>query len=94
MYIPIRKVAENKTFADFHFGGCSLWVPDENRPRRRQEHLCRFGRLRIDKRTGEVTLVFVLPGDESNFYFARAARKVWQHWVAGGELPNEMCWAT
>lgn len=93
VYIPLIKVSEDARFAEYHFGGRSVYVPDKRRPKRLREHASHFGRLRIDKANGEVVLVSAMPEDENGFCFARAAFKVKSDWEAGS-LPDRTSWSS
>ena len=53
----------------------------------------RSGRLRLDKPSGEVSLITPLDGDDHGGLFARAARKVSLAWAAGA-LPARLSWAS
>ena len=51
------------------------------------------GRLRIDKRTGDVSLLIPAAGDERQAAYFRAAAKVSQHWTEGC-FPERTSWAS
>ncbi len=77
MYILIHRKEDSPGHADYVFG------EDENA----------VGRLRLNKETGEITLVEPAPGDTRLGMFQRAVRKLTLHWQAG-ETPEKTCWAT
>jgi hypothetical protein len=77
IYIAIRKVYEDRTSAEFAFG---LLDGD-------------LGRLRLDKISGNVSLVDSVLGDTGEAIFSRAAFKVRKHWAAG-QIPDRTCWAS
>ena len=52
-----------------------------------------MGRLRLDKTSGEISLLEVAPGDNDQALFTRAAWKIEEHWEEG-QLPEETCWAS
>jgi len=78
VYIPIRKVSEDDESVEYRFGD------DTGR---------RWGRLRVDKRSGKVVVVEPAPGDEKEFLSGRAARRVFLHWEEG-VFPDKTCWAS
>ena len=78
VYIPIRKVREDEAMVEYRF------ADDEEK---------RWGRLSVDKRSGEVTIIEPAPGDESKFLSGCAARRVFLHWKEG-EFPDKTCWAS
>jgi len=78
VYIPIRKVSEDDESVEYRFG-------DDTEQR--------WGRLRLDKRSGRVVVVEPAPGDEKEFLFGRAARRVFLHWEEG-VFPDKTCWAS
>ena len=51
------------------------------------------GRLRIDKATGQVTLIEQLPGDTDGRAYSRAAHKIKTAWRVG-TYPDKTCWAS
>lgn len=77
IYIAIRKVREDAESAEFEFG------PEEPLQ----------GKMRLDKRSGAVTILTPLQGDNEGRASGRAVRKIKQHWEKG-EVPNETCWAS
>jgi hypothetical protein len=77
IYIEIRKVMEQEVFADFV---CSLVDG-------------RKGRIRLDKMTGDISLLEAIPGDTENRLFSRASHKLKKHWSLG-EIPEKTSWAS
>ena len=77
LYVLIRRVELTKDSADYAFG----------------ESETALGRVRIDRHTGEVTLVTPAPDDPNSVLFVRAAFKLRQHWNKG-EVPETTCWAS
>ena len=53
----------------------------------------RSGELRIEKKTGEITLTRKMEGDADGLMFARAFRKVRQAWESG-KFPGKLVWAS
>jgi hypothetical protein len=78
VYIPIRKVREDGDSVVYRFG---------------DDRESRWGMLRLDKRSGEVTIIEPAPGDEHNRLSRPAARKVFLHWQEGS-FPDETCRAS
>ena len=76
-YVMIVRLELTEASADYGFGSNETAL----------------GRLRIDRGTGDVTLLSPAPGDRDEHFFKRAAFKVRQHW-ARGELPEKTCWAS
>jgi len=76
IYISIEKVSETAEIAEFRFSSDGK----------------RFGRLSLDKHSGESVLLEPEPNDETEFAFRRAARKIFLHWREG-RLPDKTCWA-
>jgi hypothetical protein len=77
VYIAIRKVYEDESAAEFCFG-----LSED-----------RLGRTRLDKATGQLSLIEPAPGDSQSRVYCRVAFKIKEHWEAG-ELPAETCWAS
>jgi hypothetical protein len=77
IYIAIRKIDENANTVDYTFG------LSEGAD----------GRLRLDKVSGQVSLLQAAPGDHQNRFYGRAAHKVRKHWE-DGEIPDKTCWAS
>ena len=77
IYIAIRKVDDAPEYADYTFG-----LPEGV-----------GGRLRLDKLSGDVSLLEQAPGDSENAFYSRAAYKIRKHWAAG-EVPDKTCWAS
>jgi len=73
VYIPIRKVSEDDESVEYRFGD------DTGR---------RWGRLRLDKRSGEVVVLEPAPGDEKEFLSGCAARRVFFA-LGGGRFPGQ-----
>lgn len=76
IYIPITKLSDGASSAEYAFG-TSGECP---------------GKLKLDKRTGEVSLIEAASGDVRGAVYARAAHKIKKHW-SSGELPQSTCWA-
>ena len=77
MYIAIRLLNKDQDWADYAYG------EDESV----------MGRLRLDLKTGDSTVIQPHPEDRTEGMFQRAARKLLLHWRAG-ETPESTCWAT
>ena len=77
LYIMIRKITDSPTSAEYAFG-----IGEG-----------RLGQLKIDKATGDVSLVEPAPGDDKGALYHRATYKIKQHWTTG-ELPEVTCWAS
>lgn len=77
IYIAIRKVSEGSACVDYTFGLSEGTG----------------GRLRLDKVSGDVSLLEPAPGDSENAFYSRAAYKIRKHWAAG-EIPDKTCWAS
>jgi hypothetical protein len=70
--VLIRKESESDLEAVYLFG------PDDGR----------FGRLMIDKRSGEIVKLSDVAGDQREFNYSRASRRLKDHF-ARGEFPQE-----
>jgi hypothetical protein len=46
------------------------------------------GVMRIERVTGDMHLVEPCPGDDTNTWYQCACKAVWNHWAAGGKLPE------
>jgi hypothetical protein len=77
IYLDIVKVRDDGASAEYAF--CTV---DE-----------RCGKLRLEKKTGEVLLVEAAENDDRGALFARAAHKVKTYW-SRGELPDKIVWAS
>jgi hypothetical protein len=77
IYIRIRKTFENESFADYVFG----------------KDMDQSGKLRVMKKTGEVTLLKDIEENGADFVFLRASRKIQLHW-RNAEFPEKTCWAS
>ncbi len=77
MYIPIRKVDDQEFHVDFSYG-----IDDQQ-----------DGVLRVQKGTGDISIIRPASGDERLAIYMRAARKMKQHWLKG-EYPESTCWAS
>ena len=77
IYIAIRRVIDGPEYADYMFG-LSEGIG---------------GRLRLNKASGDVSLMEHAPGDSENAFYSRVASKIRKHWAAG-ELPDKTCWAS
>lgn len=77
IYIAIRKLREDSESVIYTFG------PDETR----------MGQLRLQKDSGDVSLLKPVAGDEKETFFSRAAYKVKRHWEEG-RFPEVTCWAS
>ena len=78
MYILIHRIAETADVAEYKYGLTEDAV----------------GTLRIEKSSGEVSLVEAAPGDEGGRAYQRAARKLKTHWTASKDLPERTSWAS
>ena len=77
--IDIIRVDEDESHADYSFSA---------------EGASRPGVLRIDKATGEVSLVEAMVGPtNADAHYHRAAHKIRQHWNEG-RLPENAVWAS
>jgi hypothetical protein len=76
-YVAMTKLEEDGEGAEYEFG------LDNQKP----------GRLRINKLTGEVSLIIPAGGDERQAAYFRAASKVSQHWKEGC-FPDRTSWAS
>jgi len=79
IYIELLKVAETESEATYDY------YPEGNRDD--------GGKLLVVKETGEIRKVLSSPIDKNEFYYLRAARKVWIHHEKG-EYPQRTCWAS
>ena len=77
IYVLIRRVEFTDDSADYVFGASESAL----------------GRMRVDRHTGEVTLVTPAPDDAKVVLFSRAAFKLRKHWLKG-EMPEKTCWAS
>lgn len=77
VYVHIRKQKEHDTYVEYSFG-----ASEES-----------SGLLRMDRSSGETTLVSPADNDQDDMAFMRASRKLKQHWMRG-ELPDVTCWAS
>lgn len=76
-YLKLAKVTESEAYAEYSFS------PDD----------IRFGRLKIDKKSGNSVLVQPLEGDNREDFFMRAAAKLRKEWRAG-VFPELTEWAS
>lgn len=76
-YLKLAKVAESEASAEYSFS------PDD----------ISFGRLKIDKKSGNSVLVQPLEGDNREDFFMRAAAKLRKEWGAG-VFPELTEWAS
>lgn len=77
--VDIKRLSEDETHADYSFT---------------VEEASQSGVLRIDKVTGEVSLIQPMIGPPTaDAHFHRAAHKIRQHWKAGS-LPATAVWAS
>ena len=76
IYVGLRLQEQSDKFAKYSFG------PDDEQN----------GRLRIDKRSGEIEILREVPGDETKRYSLRAARKMTLHFRKN-EFPEVTCFA-
>jgi len=91
-YIQVLKFAEDELYADYFF--CSdVWVPDEMKKGINRHHQTNFGRLTIDKLTGEIIVVCPMPDDLDGKRASRAIRVIKKHWQ-DGHLPAATRWAS
>jgi len=77
-YIDINKITENNQFADYQF----ISQPDKKR-----------GKLRLNKKTGQVRLLKTVNSIPKDNISQRAAVKLIKHWREG-HLPNSTCWVS
>jgi hypothetical protein len=77
IYITIRKVADSPDSAEYTYG------TSEDR----------VGRLRLNKSTGDVSIIQPALGDDQSRLYLRAAHKIKKHW-SRGETPEITCWAS
>ncbi len=77
IYISIKQINNEVDFAEYSFGNT------ENQ----------LGKLRINKDSGEVSLVESYSNDSEKGLYQRAAHKIKKHWESG-ELPKETCRAS
>ena len=77
VYVHIRKQKQDEAYAEYSFG-----ASEEN-----------SGLLRLDRLSGQTTLLVPAKNDIDNMAFMRASRKLKQHWMRG-ELPDMTCWAS
>jgi hypothetical protein len=78
MYLVLlHKIFESQGEAEYSYGESESTV----------------GRLRLDKGTGEISLVQLATGDADQALFTRAAWKLEEHWEEG-KLPDMTCWAS
>ena len=86
MCIGITLDSKTKTHADYAFESMA-WDKD---PRFRSRSMIvgtTRGLMRLDRETGDITLLSPMPEDQGDTRFQRAARVVRRHWEAG-ELPE------
>lgn len=76
-YVKIRKLAEADTSVEYDYS-----ADDVN-----------FGRLEIDKATGDVSSTCPAPGDDNEHLFMRAAAKLRSEFRAG-KFPDVTEWAS
>ena len=77
--VDIKKLADADAYADYSFTVAEA---------------SEAGILRIDKETGDVSLIRPMKGPATaDAHFHRAAHKIKQHWKQGG-LPETAVWAS
>ena len=76
IYISIQKISEDNNSAEYRFEGDAG----------------AHGKLAIDKKTGNLTLLQAVP-EGHEYLIPRAIRKLQQHWEKG-EFPDKTCWAS
>lgn len=77
IYVGIKRLSVNEEFAEYSFG------PNDEE----------VGRLRINKRSGEIEVLEEVAGDDSKKYSVRAARKLLLHFRVN-EFPEVTCFAS
>ena len=77
IYVGIKRLNADDEFAEYSFG------PNDDK----------LGRLRINKRSGEIEVLEEVAGDESKKYSVRAARKLILHFRSN-EFPEVTCFAS
>ena len=77
VYISIHKVGEDPTSAEYTYETADGIQ----------------GRLKVEKASGQITLLQLAPNDDDTMLFQRASHKINKHWKRG-ELPSDTCWAS
>lgn len=80
IYLKIDKVEENNDFVVYEFDSGIM-------------NCDIVGVMKIDKKTGDCTIIKELVGDKDNYLFGLAYRAVLRHWKKG-EFPDKTCWAS
>jgi hypothetical protein len=81
IHIPIRRTREDVGLVEYHFGR-DLYETDPEGPRRRRCVFTEIGRVRLDKKSGEITFVQSV-SEQRELYESRVARKLIQAFSAG-----------
>lgn len=92
MCVGIEKIAEMDEVVQYVFVS-DVREPNPKLRRRIMVIGQNQGVMQVTKATGEVTLIEVMPEDEGNVRFTRAAMKVRRHWEKG-EFPNKTMFAS
>lgn len=87
-HIPIHRIRDDAEFAEYHFGH-GVWEPDPDKPRRRRQVLTEIGRVRISKRTGEITFSQTVSERVREAHEACVTYKLRQAFAAG-EFPENI----
>jgi hypothetical protein len=81
IYIPIRRIRDDPGLVEYHFGR-ELHEPDPERPRRRRLFFTEIGRVRLDKKSGEIRFLQSV-SEQRELYESCVTRKLTQAFVAG-----------
>jgi hypothetical protein len=81
IYIPIRRTRDDAAVVEYHFGR-EVYEPDPERPRRNRCVFTELGRVRLDKKSGEIAFLQRV-SDQQELYESRVARKLTQAFSAG-----------
>ena len=90
IYIPIRRIRDDAEIVEYHYGR-ELCEPDPARPRRNRRVFTEIGRVRLEKKSGEITFLQSV-SDQQEFYESRVARKLTRAFSAG-VFPAELDYA-
>ena len=92
MCISITKTDDREQAAFYDFSA-SVWRPTPNAKERQKKVGTAVGALKIDKQTGDVTLLTPMPGDVDGRRFA-ASRHVLTKHFRNGDFPDTTMFAS